>query len=373
MNTLKILIIFLPLNLLSQNLILNPEFKSASCAQYIGLFNSHALKWSSPTFGSTDLFNTCNIGDTGIPDNFNGNQDALEGNNYVGCYFYSKNNYREYIQGTFSSSLEKDTHYRISLFISLAENSNAALKSIEFLVTKSKIKIATHSELSNNQLNKLKIEYSEVYSIDSKDFYDDTKKWTLISAEIIAKGNENFITIGNFKNNLETEKKQLSSLKEREMSYYYISEVLVEKINKPVYNEEIIPVPSEPETSNLKENKFIEIDKKYVFKNIQFDFNSVILSVLAESELNDLYEVLISNDQFNISIFGHTDNVGDADFNQILSEKRAKIVMQYMIDKGITIDRIKAVGFGNSQPVATNSTAQGRSQNRRVEFKILTQ
>ena len=240
-------------------------------------------------------------------------------------------------------------------------------------MTNDKIKIATHSELSEQQLNKLKIDYSNVYSIESKGFFDDTEKWTLISAEIMANGNENFITIGNFKNNLETEKKQLSFEKEREMSYYYISEVVVEKIDKPVGTEEIIPAPIEIVTSNSKRNEVIEIDKKHILENIRFDFNSVKLSLLAESELNNIYDVLVSNDHFNISIFGHTDNVGDDDFNQILSKKRAEIVMQYMVGKGIPADRINAIGLGNSQPIATNSTVEGRSQNRRVEFKILAQ
>ena len=157
MKKIIFLILFIPLNQHAQNLILNPEFKSTTCAQFIGLFNSHALSWSAPTFGSTDLFNVCNTGDTGIPNNFNGSQNALDAHNYVGCYFYSKNNYREYIQGEFSAPLRKDGSYKISMYVSLAENSDVAIKSVGFLITANKIKIATHSVLSGAQLNKLKI------------------------------------------------------------------------------------------------------------------------------------------------------------------------------------------------------------------------
>lgn len=364
------LIIFIPLNLHTQNLILNPEFKSITCPQFIGLFNSHALSWSAPTFGSTDLFNVCNTGDTGIPDNFNGSQNPLETHNYVGCYFYSKNNYREYIQGEFSSPLRKDGSYKISMYVSLAENSNIAIKNIEFLITRNKIKIATHSELSRNQLAKLKIKNPIIYSLESGGFYDDTEKWTLISKEIVANGNERYITIGNFKNNQLTEKKEILSVRDREMAYYYISNVLVENYEKPEIEIENEKIVTETELIEEKKNEPIEVNKNYIFKNIRFEFNSIELSGAALSELNQLSEVLKTNLSSSISIIGHTDNFGSKGFNQVLSESRANRVRDYLIKRGINAKRINATGLGDLKPIAPNSTVEGRDQNRRVEFKI---
>jgi OmpA-OmpF porin, OOP family len=70
----------------------------------------------------------------------------------------------------------------------------------------------------------------------------------------------------------------------------------------------------------------------------------------------------------NITIEGHTDNIGTNEYNQKLSEKRAKSVRQYLIDKfGINGSRLTAVGYGEEKPIASNDTAEGRQTNRRVE------
>ncbi|MCE8007330.1 OmpA family protein [Aestuariivita sp.] len=72
-----------------------------------------------------------------------------------------------------------------------------------------------------------------------------------------------------------------------------------------------------------------------------------------------------------IQIIGHTDNTGDADFNQRLSERRANAVADVLLDAGVPFSRIRTVGRGESQPVASNLNPQGRAQNRRVEIVIL--
>jgi outer membrane protein OmpA-like peptidoglycan-associated protein len=67
---------------------------------------------------------------------------------------------------------------------------------------------------------------------------------------------------------------------------------------------------------------------------------------------------------------GHTDNVGTADFNQKLSEQRAKAVMQYLVERGIDANRLQSVGYGFTKPVADNKTDEGKAKNRRVELVI---
>ena len=71
-----------------------------------------------------------------------------------------------------------------------------------------------------------------------------------------------------------------------------------------------------------------------------------------------------------IEVEGHTDNVGKAEVNKKLSQKRADAVKDYLIKKGIEADRLSAIGYGSEQPIADNKTKEGRAQNRRVEFKI---
>ena len=105
--------------------------------------------------------------------------------------------------------------------------------------------------------------------------------------------------------------------------------------------------------------------------NIQFATGTSNLTTAAKTELNKLSEIL-NRDYLNIklAIEGHTDNVGRAEINQTLSEKRAAAVKTYLIGKKVDAARLSSVGYGPAQPVADNATAEGRAKNRRVEFKV---
>ena len=76
------------------------------------------------------------------------------------------------------------------------------------------------------------------------------------------------------------------------------------------------------------------------------------------------------NPSYKLSINGHTDNVGNAEKNQKLSEDRAAAVKAYLESKGVDASRLSSAGFGQDQPVADNKTKAGRAKNRRVEFKV---
>ena len=80
---------------------------------------------------------------------------------------------------------------------------------------------------------------------------------------------------------------------------------------------------------------------------------------------------LNTNPDTNIKVIGHTDNTGKVDYNQTLSEKRAKSVYDYLLNQAVSSNRMVYEGKGISEPVADNSTVQGRQQNRRVEILIL--
>jgi outer membrane protein OmpA-like peptidoglycan-associated protein len=87
--------------------------------------------------------------------------------------------------------------------------------------------------------------------------------------------------------------------------------------------------------------------------------------------LNDVAKVLNRYEKTKLSIEGHTDSVGDAQFNQQLSIQRANSVAAYLESTGTVASRLQTIGFGESQPVASNDDAQGRKQNRRVELRVL--
>jgi len=86
--------------------------------------------------------------------------------------------------------------------------------------------------------------------------------------------------------------------------------------------------------------------------------------------LSQLAQTLNGNTQQTISVRGYTDNVGNASFNQQLSQDRANSVANYLARNGVASSRLQAVGYGMNDPVASNATEQGRSQNRRVELSI---
>ncbi|MEL6865631.1 MAG: OmpA family protein, partial [Bacteroidota bacterium] len=116
-----------------------------------------------------------------------------------------------------------------------------------------------------------------------------------------------------------------------------------------------------------------EADKVLRLSNVTFETGSAKLSGFSIYELDNL--VLLMKDQQNLTIelAGHTDNVGDAEANELLSQQRADVVRDYLLGNGVEENRLVAVGYGQRNPVDTNDTDAGRENNRRTEFKILTQ
>lgn len=105
--------------------------------------------------------------------------------------------------------------------------------------------------------------------------------------------------------------------------------------------------------------------------NIFFDFDKYELKDASFPELNRIIEMMNKNPELQISVEGHTDNIGTVAYNIGLSERRANAVVQYLIKEGIAAERMKAVGWGKSKPIASNDDEiGGRELNRRVEFKI---
>ena len=115
----------------------------------------------------------------------------------------------------------------------------------------------------------------------------------------------------------------------------------------------------------------VKVGKKVVLNNILFETGKTILTSGSYAELDRLLNIMKENSQIKIEISGHTDKTGSEPVNFKLSENRAKAVVEYMVQKGIDRSRMEYKGFGSLQPIADNATSQGRTKNRRVEFKIL--
>lgn len=114
----------------------------------------------------------------------------------------------------------------------------------------------------------------------------------------------------------------------------------------------------------------IAVGKKITLKNIFFDFDKFTLRPASHHELDRLVQFLKDNPQVHIRLEGHTDSKGNHDYNVTLSENRAKVAYDYLVARRIAKDRLEYKGFGPDKPIASNSTAEGRAQNRRTEVII---
>ena len=117
--------------------------------------------------------------------------------------------------------------------------------------------------------------------------------------------------------------------------------------------------------------KEVEEILKTAFDNLEFETGKDIIKEVSIPSLTELAEVLKKKGTWGLQIAGHTDNVGDDQKNMILSKKRAEAVKNFMISQGIDATRLNVLFFGETMPIASNDTPEGRQKNRRVEMKII--
>jgi outer membrane protein OmpA-like peptidoglycan-associated protein/tetratricopeptide (TPR) repeat protein len=114
----------------------------------------------------------------------------------------------------------------------------------------------------------------------------------------------------------------------------------------------------------------VELNAAVILHNIFFDYNKYDLKKESEAELDRLVQFMIDNPTVKIQIEGHTDNIGTSAENLKLSENRAKAVVNYLVNRHISLQRLTSKGFGATKPIAENNTEQGRAKNRRTEIKV---
>ena len=103
---------------------------------------------------------------------------------------------------------------------------------------------------------------------------------------------------------------------------------------------------------------------------VLFDVDSAAMKAVSRGTLDQMADVMVRYPDSDILVKGHTDSTGSEKHNQELSERRAKTVSNYFIDKAVAAQRITAIGFGEIMPIAPNDTPEGRQKNRRVEIEI---
>ncbi len=142
----------------------------------------------------------------------------------------------------------------------------------------------------------------------------------------------------------------------------------IKKLNKTQLAERLNRIQS-PNFSVNETDQGIRLD----LNNILFDFDSYTLKDEAKQTLDAIYEILKEHPEREIQISGHTDNIGKEDYNLELSEQRAKVVAEYLLQKGLKEAQISYKGYGSSKPIVPNDSSENRAKNRRVEILILTE
>ena len=132
-----------------------------------------------------------------------------------------------------------------------------------------------------------------------------------------------------------------------------------------VRSEEITPV-----IKNIVLSQ-IEVGVTVRLKNIYFDFDKTTLKSESFVELDKVVDFLKQNPSVEIEIAGHTDSKGADTYNQSLSQGRSQSVVDHLVSEGIDVSRLTAHGYGESKPLESNDTEEGRANNRRVEFTVL--
>lgn len=137
---------------------------------------------------------------------------------------------------------------------------------------------------------------------------------------------------------------------------------------------EIIPVKTDDDTEKIEDLEIDDKDKDtrtLLLTNVQFYTNSSDLLPSSRDELDRIAKYLNENPKIKARIIGHTDNKGSKEKNLKLSSKRAETVMSYFVDKRVSKSRLKAIGKGDAEPRTSNTTAEGRLMNRRVEVELI--
>jgi len=129
-------------------------------------------------------------------------------------------------------------------------------------------------------------------------------------------------------------------------------------------------VPQEPKPVEVDAQERIRKAFDLALRGIQFETDKAVIKTVSYPILDNVVSIMKEHPDFELDIIGHTDNVGSAPYNLNLSNRRANSVRQYLIDRGINASRLTADGKGLTKPIATNTTAEGRQQNRRVEFVV---
>ncbi len=346
----------LPWWMQAQNLVPNAGFEQhLECPSHLGTFGVNVPPWSSPTLGTTDYFHSCSQ-KMGAPENFNGAQTTFQGDGYAGFYAYAPGNYREYLQVRLKAPLIAGRTYSLSFHVSLAERSDYAIRNFGALFSSDSMAVDTKTNLSKKYWYAIRGNTYHYLEMDTSGYMDDTSAWVRVETTFEARGTEHYLILGNFRDNRRTALRP-TGRSYNKGAYYYIDQVGLRAEGH--------------QDMATQTRELYPLDTLQVFNSLLFEFDTYRLSGMGRGELDSLYQFLSTDPSLSLEVAGHTDGRGTERYNQLLSEKRCMAVVGYLQELGMSPGRIQWKGYGASRPVASNASEDGRSRNRRVEFRIL--
>ncbi len=349
------------------NLVPNPSFEDYDAKpREISQLNLARPWLSLATSGNepAELFAAGALARVGVPQNFNGAEPAHDGDAYAGFIPFSKmddERYREFFVVQLRAPLEAGCTYRAACFVSLAERAHWAVDGVQILVS------ARGPLLIEQGYTRAQPQVS------APEIIAQTDGWTEVSGMFRASGGEKVLSIGNFQLSADTgARRRMARGKDKEagdIAYYYLDDISLVKVMEADGSPARPPQPVSPPAALAplpvpKKGEAVRLD------NVYFASDEARLLPASAPALDQLAELLTANPAWVITISGHTDNTNSDAHNLLLSHQRAEAVRQYLIGKRIAPARLKALGYGDTRPVADNRTPEGREQNRRVEFTL---
>jgi outer membrane protein OmpA-like peptidoglycan-associated protein len=340
-----------------ENLVPNPSFEEYSDEPSGWYFSGKdfsrvSMFWTSPTAASPDIYGPkVKVPPTWAVVGF-GKVKSYQGTSHAGITVYGcdkgKPHCREYVQVQLTEPLVPGQRYGFTCMLAHLEKS-VLVRNIGLWFSEHEVEEGAHEPILQEP----------ILSLDR--FLPSDGKWYRWSGHFTAVKSSSFLLIGNF-NTDENSQIKLPVRSDLRYGYYYLDDVRLFKI-PPI----VTPPPLESPLTNFipKPGEIVTLSRIY------FEHDRVDFMPRALIQLDQLLAFLKKYPTMQIEIIGHTDNVGSLNYNQQLSLRRSAAVVNWLVGKGIKRDRLLSSGFGSTQPVSTNFTPLGRSQNRRVEIKVI--
>ncbi len=290
--------------------------------------------------------------------------------NYAGIALYKESDsYSEYIQGKLISPLIKGKKYCLRTSLNFCSYSKYSVDRLAFFLSSSSVIV----NYTNESTFSPQISFSKL-PVENKHF-------TTLCDYFIADGGEKFVTIGRFAGPEDVKAvvrdEYLHGLFGLEKSSYYILDNIeifeIQDTSECNCRTDNIPtIPGENMTELQYETDLNKLKQglSVILENVNYEFDRYNLLPASGDILETLLTYLENNPEIRISIEGHTDDIGTEQYNDELSDNRARSVYNWLIDRGVNPIRLSFTGFGKSRPIFSGMDEEHRALNRRVEVKF---